>query len=237
VEAVADGVWVLRLRPPGRAQRLTNVYLLEEDGGVTAFDSGSEGMGPAIASAAAERGGLRRVVLSHAHADHRGGASRLGAPVFCHPDERADVEGDGGAHYFEWSKVRSPLIRAIGPGALRRMDGGPLAVEGTLSEGDTVAGFEVLHLPGHAPGLIGLWRAGDRLALVSDAVFVFDPFTVLGRPGRPRIASPAVRPYPDAARESVRRIAALDPASVWLGHYGPLTGQVRAALDEAAGSD
>jgi hydroxyacylglutathione hydrolase len=234
VQPVADGVWVLRLRPPGRAQRLTNVYLLEDDGGVVAFDSGSEGMAAAIAGAADERGGLRRIVLSHAHADHRGGASRLDAPVFCHPQERADVEGDGGYHYFDWSKVRNPLIRAIGPGAVQRMDGGPLAVEGTVSEGDAVAGFEVLHLPGHAPGLIGLWRAADRLALVSDAVFVFDPFTVLGRAGAPRIASPVVRPDPDAARESVRRIAALDPASVWLGHYGPLTEDLDARLAQAA---
>jgi glyoxylase-like metal-dependent hydrolase (beta-lactamase superfamily II) len=117
------------------------------------------------------------------------------------------------------------------------MDGGPVEVAGTVTEGDVVAGFEVLHLPGHAPGLIGLWRATDRLAIVSDAVFVFDPFTVSGRPGRPRIAAPPVRPDPDAARESVRRIAALEPAQVWLGHYGPLTGDVQGQLAEAAQSD
>jgi glyoxylase-like metal-dependent hydrolase (beta-lactamase superfamily II) len=116
------------------------------------------------------------------------------------------------------------------------MDGGPVAVDGTLSEGDEVAGFRVVHLPGHAPGLIGLWRESDRLALVSDAVFVFDPFTALALPGKPRIAPPAVRPYPDAARASVRRIADLNPATVWLGHYGPLTGDVSAQLAMAADS-
>jgi hypothetical protein len=56
-------------------------------------------------------------------------------------------------------------------------------------------------------------------------------------PGDPRIAPPPVRPDPDAARESVRKIAALDPASVWLGHYGPLTGDVKAQLDAAAASE
>jgi hydroxyacylglutathione hydrolase len=236
VESVAEGVEVLRLRPPGRVQRLTNIYFLEDGEKVTVFESGSVGMAGAIERAASERGGIGRVVLSHAHADHRGGASKLGAPVLCHPEERADVEGDGGRHYFDFSKVRNPLIRALGPGALDRMDGGPVNVEETVSEGDHVAGFQVLHLPGHAPGLIGLWRESDRLAIVSDAVFVFDPFTVSGRSGPPRIAAPPVRPDPEAARASVRRIIGLDPASVWLGHYGPLTGDVRARLERAAES-
>jgi hydroxyacylglutathione hydrolase len=236
-QSVGAGVAVLRLRPPGRVQRLTNIYFLQEGERVTLFESGSVGMAGAIESAAAERGGIGRIVLSHAHADHRGGASRIDAPVYCHPDERADVEGDGGRHYFDFSKVRNPLIRALGPSTIDRMDGGPVQIADTVSEGDDVAGFTVLHLPGHAPGLIGLWRESDRLAIVSDAVFVFDPFTVTGRPGPPRIAAPPVRPDPDAARASVRRIIELDPRQVWLGHYGPLTGDVRAQLERAAESD
>ena len=231
---MADGVYVLRLRPPRRIQRLTNIYLLTDGGRVTVFDTGSRDMASAIARAAAPHGRIERVVLSHAHADHRGGASGLGAPVVCHSDERGDVEGDGGERYFDYGKVRNPLIRALAPATLKRMDGGPLPVAETVVEGDTVAGFEVLHLPGHAPGLIGLWRASDRLALVSDAVFVFDPFSVTAAPGAPRIAPPAVRPDPEAARQSVRRIAALDPSAVWLGHYGPLSGDVRGNLERTA---
>jgi hydroxyacylglutathione hydrolase len=95
MERVADGVHVLRLRPPGRLQRLTNIYLLAEDGGVTVFESGSRTMARDISAAAEGLGGIHRIVLSHAHADHRGGASALRAPVLCHPDERADLEGDG----------------------------------------------------------------------------------------------------------------------------------------------
>jgi hydroxyacylglutathione hydrolase len=233
-ERVADGVWVLRLRPPSRLRRLTNVYLLDDEGGVTLFDSGSVGMAPAIERASGEHGGIRRVLLSHAHADHRGGAAKLGAPVLCHPDERGDVEGDGGHHYFDYARVKNPLVRRIAPGAVEQMDGGPVEVSGTVSEGEEIAGFRVLHLPGHAPGLIGLWRERDRLAIVSDAVFVFDPFTTLALPGRVRLPIQPVRPLDEESRQSMRRIAALEPASVWLGHYGPITDDVRGELERAA---
>jgi hydroxyacylglutathione hydrolase len=234
LESVGDGVSVLRLRPPGRVQRLTNIYFIEGDGGVTLFESGSRTMAPAIRKAADSLGGIRRIVLSHAHADHRGGASELDAPVLCHPDERADVEGDAGEHYFDYSKVRNPLIKAIAPGALKRMDGGPVKVHETVAEGDRIDGFEVRHLPGHAPGLIGLWRQSDRLAIVSDAVFVFDPFSMTAAPGDVRLPPAPVRPSDADARESMRKVAALEPASVWLGHYGPLTSEIPAQLERAA---
>ena len=238
LERAGEGVEVLRLRPPARVQRLTNIYLLEDEGGVTVFETGSVGAAGAIERASAERGGIRRIVLSHAHADHRGGASKLDAPIYCHPAERAWAEGDGGFEDgFDFSKIRNPLVRALTPRALRDMDGGPLQIAGEVREGDTVAGFEVLHLPGHAPGLIGLWRDADRLAIVSDAVFVFDPFTLMGLAGEVRLPPPVVRPDDAAARESMRRIAALDPATVWLGHHGPISGDVRRQLEKAAAGD
>jgi hypothetical protein len=45
------------------------------------------------------------------------------------------------------------------------------------------------------------------------------------------------RPLPDEARASVRRIAELDPASVWVGHYGPITERPAEALARAADAD
>jgi hydroxyacylglutathione hydrolase len=234
-ERAGAGVDVLRLRAPSRVQKLTNIYLLEDDGCVTLYESGSVGMASAIERAAARRGGIKRIVLSHAHADHRGAAARLGAPVLCHPDERPGAEGDGWMKDgFDLSKIRNPLVRAMTPGALRGMDGGPVEIAGTLTEGDSVAGFEVLHLPGHTPGLIGLWRESDRLAIVSDAVFVWNPFSLAAIPGRVRLPPPAIRPDDAAARASLRKIAALEPSVVWIGHYGPIKGDVAGQLNRAS---
>src|SRR5947209_3505296 len=70
-ERIADGVWVVR---GGFPLRTMNVYLIEDDDGVTVFDAGIKDMVVPIRIAAARLGGIKRVVLSHADADHRGAA-------------------------------------------------------------------------------------------------------------------------------------------------------------------
>jgi glyoxylase-like metal-dependent hydrolase (beta-lactamase superfamily II)/predicted ester cyclase len=228
-EQVAEGVWVVR---GGVPSRWVNAYLIEDDGGVVAFDAGVRSMASAIAAAAARHGGLRRVVLGNAHPDHRGGAPFLRVPVLCHADERRDAEGDGGQHYFDYGKLPFAASR-LAPSLLRTSDGGPVHVDATLAEGDDVAGFRVVHLPGHAPGLIALWRESDRLALTNDCFAMFDPVTLQPRP--PAMPHPAFTWSLATARESMRKLAALDPAAAWPGHRGPLQGDVAPLLVEAAG--
>ncbi len=228
LEPVAEGVWLMR---GGFPMKTMNVYLIEDDGHLTLFDAGIEAMTNAVAAAGARGGGIRRVVLGHAHADHRGVAARLGAPVYCHPAERADAEGDGGAHYMHVERL-NPIGKRIMPALLRQWDGGPVEITGTIEEGDDIAGFRVIHLPGHAPGMIGLWRESDRLALTSDCFYTLDPQT--GRKGAPRLPHAAFNQDTEQARESVRKLAAMEPAAAWPGHADPLRGDVRSALETAA---
>ena len=227
LEPVARGVWCVR----GGPLRGFNVYLLEDDGGVTMFDAGIEEMTTPLGDVCERLGGLRRIVLGHAHGDHRGAAPGLGAPVFCHPDAVAEAEAAGDPPYVDYSTIEDPLVRRAMPRLLRQWDGGPVSVAGTVKEGDEVAGFEVREFAGHAPGLIGLWRERDRLALVSDTVYTVD-FKI-------NFTDPVV-PHPfysmdrDQARESVRRLAALNPREVWPGHADPVTGDVAGKLEAAA---
>lgn len=231
LEPVARAVWLMR---GGLVKRTVNVYLILEDGGVTLFDAGISGMAKPLAEVTERMGGLKRIVLSHAHPERRGAAPSLGGPVYTHPDEVAHTEGDGGCHYFDLSKLASPVMRRAYPRLLELWDGGPVPVEGTVSEGDEVAGFEVRHFPGHAPGLIGLWREDDRLALVSDTVLTLGPDSVLMPYRRARLPHPAFTPALAQARESLRKLAALDPREVWPGHARPVTGDVRRQLEDAA---
>jgi glyoxylase-like metal-dependent hydrolase (beta-lactamase superfamily II)/predicted ester cyclase len=227
-ERVADGVWLIR----GGLPRVMNVYLIEEPGGVTVFDAGIRTMAADLAAAAARLGGIKRVVLGHADADHRGSAPLLGAPVYSPPRERDAAEAPLGLRtYWDFEKLRW-FARPVMPILLRSYDAGPVQVAGTVQEGDTVAGFQVVEIPGHAPGQIALFRESDRLALTSDCFYTFDPQT--GIKGHPRVPHPAFNQSTEQARASISKLAALEPAAAWAGHTDPLTGDVRAQLERAA---
>jgi glyoxylase-like metal-dependent hydrolase (beta-lactamase superfamily II)/predicted ester cyclase len=228
-EAIADGVWLIR---GGFPLRTMNVYLVQEPDGVTVFDAGIDGMAPAIVAAAARMGGIKRVVLSHADADHRGAAPALNAPVYCHQADRAAAQSDASLRsYFDLAKLR-PYARPFYAKMLPAWDGGRVTIAGTVAEGDEVAGFRVVELPGHAPGLIGLFRESDRLALVSDTVYTLDVQT--GRKGGPRIPHAAFDESTERAGASIRKLAELEPAVVWPGHADPVTGDVAGQLNDAA---
>jgi glyoxylase-like metal-dependent hydrolase (beta-lactamase superfamily II)/predicted ester cyclase len=224
---VAEGVWLIQGQP-GRC----NVFMIEDDGALTLFDAGARTMTRAVAAAAAMRGGVRRVVLSHGHTDHRGVAAALGAPVLCHPAEVQDAEGSGGFRYWSPDLGELPVPQRQVHRLLHRYAyGRPVPIEATVQEGDRIAGFEVVHLPGHAPGLIGLWRASDRLALASDC---FETIDMWGRDAPAHVPDPTYNLNTEQARESMRKLAALAPAIAWPGHGKPLTGDVAAQLVQAA---
>jgi hydroxyacylglutathione hydrolase len=225
---VAEGVWVVQGQP-GRC----NVYLIEDDGGVTLFDAGARTMVRAIARAGAKLGGIRRIVLGHGHTDHRGAAPGLSVPVYCHPAEVQDAEGSGGFRYWPQGLTGLPTPLRQAHGLLHRYawDAGPVKISGTVDEGDEVAGFKVIHLPGHAPGLIALWRESDRLALSTDCFYTVDMW---GRNSAPHLPQPTYNFDTDEARASMRKLAALEPAAAWPGHAKPVTGDVRGQLERAA---
>jgi glyoxylase-like metal-dependent hydrolase (beta-lactamase superfamily II) len=222
---IADGPWRLT-----RGFLLTNhAYLVAEADGVAVFDAGVREMTPAIFTAAAGSK-LTRVVLGHSHWDYRGAAPALArcAALICHPLEAADAQGDGGLHCFQLGLQRSHQAAWLLDELRRRRDGGPVALADTIAEGDQVGGFDVVFLPGHSPGQIGLFRRGDRLAVVSDAIYTIDADS--GRKTEPRLPHTAYNFDDRQARESIRALAQLEPHEVWAGHADPILIQVRRRL-------
>jgi steroid delta-isomerase-like uncharacterized protein len=224
---VAEGVWRIQGGPAK-----CNVYFVADGDGVLMFDAGARVMTDAVRAAAARLGGLTRIVLGHGHTDHRGTAPAFDVPVFCHPDEVEDAEGSGGFRY--WGSLdalgwRKPIHQWL---HRRFWDGGPVKIAGTVSEGDDVAGFRVVHIPGHAPGLIALYRESDRLALTSDLFYTIDEW---GRDCDPHLPMPVYNWDTELARESIRKLAALEPQACWPGHAKAVAGtDVRAKLEAAA---
>lgn len=228
-EAIAPGVFIVR----GGRPKSMNVYLIEDEGGLTMFDAGISDMTGALAAEAAKLGGIKRIVLGHADCDHRGAAPGLDAPVYCHPLERAAAESPAPFRdYWKFDELAS-WAKPLYPKLLTIWDGGATPIEGTVEEGDEIAGFKVIHLPGHAPGLIGLFREEDRLALVSDCFYTVNPET--GVKGPARVPHPAFNQDSEQARASIRKLAALHPSVAWAGHMLPVSGaDVEAQLERAA---
>lgn len=234
LEQVAEGVWLMR----GDLKRGMNIYFVRGPGGeIVQFDAGTKSMARRNRRVAAGFGGVERLILSHAHADHRGTASRAGIPVFCHPDEADDLRSP--AHlspYADLSRLEVAPIRRLYPLLLAWWDGGPVEPAGTVTEGDEVAGFTVIHFPGHAPGLIGLWRESDRVALVGDTIYLVDSARLRPLPaGEAQVPHPAWAWDHTRARESVLKLAALGPRTVLAGHGDPLRGEdLTPVLERAA---
>ena len=238
-EQIADGVWRLQ----GDLKGGMNVYFISDpDGGVTMFDAGTRGMTRNVSRVAKSLGGLRQIVLGHADTDHRGTAAVLGqtVPVLCHPDARPYAERDEWPEYWDMDDIEWPVSRFLYKHVLHHWwDGGAVPISGTVAEGDDVAGFEVYDLPGHAPGLIGLFRESDRLALVSDAIYMADSIYLKELPEdeAPQVPHSVWNQDTRQAAESVRKLAALEPRAVWPGHEHAVKGEpaeVRARLERAA---
>ncbi|MCL6440758.1 MAG: FAD-dependent oxidoreductase [Thermoleophilum sp.] len=92
-------------------------------------------------------------------------------------------------------------------------------VDRVLREGDEVAGFRVLHVPGHSAGHIALWREHDGVLILGDVVNNIDTLT-----GIPGLYEPKAffTPDPAANRRSARRLGELEPRLVLFGHGAPL---------------
>jgi glyoxylase-like metal-dependent hydrolase (beta-lactamase superfamily II) len=156
--------------------------------------------------------------LTHAHPDHQGASKeiceKLGVPLWCGRDDAPTMES--GDFDQRNHPVNSLIIRAwAGPGhpVARRLD-----------EGDEVAGFRVLHVPGHSRGHVAYWRESDRVLVLGDVLNNMDVVT-----GRRGLHEPKRIFTPDPARnrESARRLAELEPALVCFGHGPPLRDTAR----------
>jgi hydroxyacylglutathione hydrolase len=149
-------------------------------------------------------------VLTHAHFDHAGCSAwlcrTLGVPLWCGAgDATAIASGRVDNH---GSPLVNHLQRALAPVAAHPVDR-------ILREGDLLAGFEVLEVPGHSLGALAFWRERDRVLVCGDVLANFGV-----HPERPRlVVAPAALSWDDEAnRRSARRLAELRPRLACFGH-------------------
>jgi hydroxyacylglutathione hydrolase len=195
---LAPGVWQLRGRPPNAI----NAYVV----GDVLVDAGTPAARKRILREL-EAVAITAHVVTHAHPDHFGSSHAV-----C---DALDIPLWAGEHDAEAIETATPVPSDTAVGRLLAKAKMPPAheVARRLREGDVVAGFEVLDVPGHSPGHIALWRAKDRTLVAGDVCF-----------NVPRLGPPPdfLTVDPERNGASMRKIAELEPALALFGHGPPL---------------
>jgi len=231
-----------------------NAYAIENgDGTLTLFDTGlgtpdaEASLRASAAAAGLDLGQVSRILVSHGHIDHYGLAQTFsevrGAPVYLHPADFDKVAG--GARWAARPERYGPYFIKLGvPGDVvarmvklagstaryaRRVDEARMAAA-TPGERFSFAHFEgqLVHMPGHTPGLVCLWVEEFRLFFSDDHLLARispNPLIELDEHGEEHkfLALPTYL-------ESARRAYEMDIDLVLPGHGPPFRGH-RALLD------
>jgi len=217
------------------------------DRGWVLIDAGVAGTAGVIAASAAKRfgNGARpsAVILTHGHFDHVGAlktlAERWACPVYAHEMELP---------YLDGRSAYPPPDPTVGGGLMATLSrfypSGPINVGDRLkplpADGTVpgLPGWVWMATPGHSPGHVSFWRAADKLLIAGDAFITTAQESAYAVALQsPELHGPPMYFTPDwaAAKISVERLAALEPAAVVTGHGRAMGGpELRTALHAVA---
>ncbi|MYW70490.1 MBL fold metallo-hydrolase [Streptomyces sp. SID8379] len=212
-------------------------YLWRDGAELTLIDAGARGAGRPIADAVRAWGhapeDVRRIVLTHFHEDHVGGAAEFagisGAEVYAHRLDAPYVRGEAAGPdpvYEDWERPLHAQALAQLPPPVPEPDLPSFVRE--LNDGDTLdfgGGARVVGAPGHTEGSIALHLPRHGVLFTGDAVAAspVDGQVILGVLNLDR----------ERAVASFARLAALESEVACFGHGDPVVGQAGQILREA----
>lgn len=213
-----------------------SAYLITQDE-VTIIDSGLPKRQATILKAVREAGRkpeeVKHVAITHHHADHSGSLAAIiasaGARAYIHPLDASIVRGEqpapGPNREILAGRLLGPLMARVTP-KLQTVDG-----LHETNDGDDVpaaGGMKAIHTPGHTAGHLSyLWPHNGVL-------FAGDAAThVLGLGPPVGIVGGIFTEDMAAAKDSFRRLAALEFDIACFGHGGVIKGKAHAAFKRA----
>lgn len=200
-------------------------------------DAGMPKSGDEIIKVAEERYGTDKapsaIILTHGHFDHVGSIVDLilewNVPVYAHPMEFPFLTGDQ-AYPEPDTSVEGGMLAKISSLYPNK----PIDIQEALQmlppDGSVpdLPGWHWIHVPGHTPGQIALFREKDRLLISADAFVTVKQdsmYKVLVQ--KKEVCGPPVYLTTDwdEAYRSVKRLAELNPDTVISGHGTAMQGE------------
>lgn len=204
-----------------------NAYLIAEDDGLTLIDTTFGGGARGFLDAAAAQGSpIRRVLLTHAHADHAGSLDELLAlspeiEFICGARTARYLAGDMAADAGEpQDELKGGFVTSSAV---------PVR---TVADGDRVGSLQVVASPGHSPDHVAFFDTRDGTLYAGDAFQTQGGLAVAGDM-RWRFPLPALATWHRGlALESARRLLDLAPTRLAPGH-GPILDSPQSAMTRA----
>jgi len=195
-----------------------NCYLVESGAGYLLIDTGASNscadLEQELAHAGCEPGNLVLIVLTHGDFDHTGNCvylrERFGAKVAMHRDDSGMAQqGD----MFWNRKSGNTLLRFLAPMLFRFSKSRRFTPDLFLEDGSDLSGYgfdaQVILIPGHSKGSIGILTAGGDL-------FCGDLLENGKKPALNAIMDDVV-----VAQASVEKLRGLEVDTVYPGHGRP----------------